>query len=79
MVNLIYKQECYHTIGKCFEVHNNLGAAFLEIVFNDALEYEFQKAGISFAREKEYIVNYKDRILPHKFYADFVSFDKIIF
>ena len=78
MENLIYKEECYSIIGKCFEVHNNLGAGFLEIVYKDALEYEFRKEGISFFREKEYPVNYKGIILPHKFYADFVVFDKII-
>jgi GxxExxY protein len=59
-------------------VHNNLGAGFLEIVYKDALEYEFQKAGIPYARELEYIVNYKEIILRHKFYADFVVYDKII-
>lgn len=60
------------------EVHNNLGAGFLEIVYKDALEYEFNKAGIPFEREKMYEINYKGFILPHKFYADFVVFDKII-
>lgn len=78
MSELIYKDESYEIIGKCFEVHNNLGAGFLEIVYKDALEYEFRKAGIPFDREVEYIVNYKDIILPHKFYADFVVYDKII-
>ena len=78
MNNLIYKQESYDIIGRCFEVHNNLGAGFLEIVYKDALEYEFKKEGIPYEREKEYIVNYKEKILPHKFYADFVVFDKII-
>ena len=78
MSELIYKEESYQIIGKCFEVHNNLGSGFLEIVYKDALEYEFRKAGIPFEREKEYIVNYKGKILPHKFYADFVVFDKII-
>ncbi len=78
MNKLIYKEDSYTIIGKCFEVHNNLGGGFLEIVYKDALEYEFRKAGISFDREKEYIVHYKDIILPHKFYADFVVFDKII-
>ena len=75
---IIYKQESYDIIGKCFEVHNNLGPGFLEIVYKDALELEFQKAGISYEREKKYEVNYKGIILPHKFYADFVVFDKII-
>jgi GxxExxY protein len=78
MENLIYKDEGYLIIGECMEVHNNLGAGFLEIVYKDALEYEFKRANIPFVREKEYAVNYKGIVLPHKFYADFVVYDKII-
>lgn len=78
MSALIYKEESYSIIGKCFEVHNNLGPGFLEIVYKDALEYEFKQSNIPYKREKEYSVNYKNIILPHKFYADFVVFDKII-
>ncbi|GAB4449498.1 MAG: GxxExxY protein [Bacteroidia bacterium] len=78
MSNILYKDESYRIIGICMEVHNNLGAGFLEIVYKDALEYEFNKAGIPFEREKMYEINYKGFILPHKFYADFVVFDKII-
>lgn len=78
MNKVIHKQESYAIIGACMEVHNQLGAGFLEIVYKDALEYEFRKLGIPFEREKEYPVNYKGIILPHKFYADFVVFDKII-
>lgn len=43
MSKLIYKQEAYKIIGICFEVHNNLRPGFLEIVYKDALEYEFKK------------------------------------
>lgn len=78
MSSIIYKEESYILQGICFEVHNNLGFGFLEIVYKDALEYEFQKANIPYVREKEYSVNYKDIILPHKFYADFVVYNKII-
>jgi len=60
------------------EVHSHLGAGFLEIVYKDALEFEFRKTGIPYEREKMLEVNYKNIILPHKFYADFVVFDKII-
>ena len=60
------------------EVHNTLGAGFLEIVYKDALEIEFSRAGIFYEREKQYEVNYKGIILPHKFYADFVVFDEVI-
>ncbi len=78
MTQLILKEEAFQIIGKCMEVHNNLGHGFLEIVYKDALEYELKKAGIPYQREKEYKVIYKDIILPHKFYADFVVFNSII-
>lgn len=60
------------------EVHNNLGAGFLEIVYKDALEYEFKRANIPFEKEKIYEVTYKGIILPHKFFADFVIYGNII-
>ncbi len=78
MSKIIYKEDSYQIVGICFEVHNNLGPGFLEIVYKDALEYEFRKAGIPYEREKKYTVNYKGKPLPHNFYADFVVFDKII-
>jgi len=77
-MKLRYPDESYQLIGICMEVHKNLGKGFLEIVYKDALEYEFKKANIEFEREKEYIVQYKNIILPHKFFADFVVFNKII-
>jgi GxxExxY protein len=65
-------------MGILFEVHNNLGGGFSEIVYKDALEYELKKLNITFEREKEYTVKYKDIILNHKFYADFVVYNLII-
>ena len=50
----------------------------MEIVYKDALEVEFQRMNIPYSREKEYTVKYKNVILPHKFNADFVVYDKII-
>lgn len=78
MTDLIYNEESFEIIGICMDVHNQLGAGFLEIVYKDALEYEFNKLGVPYEREKKYEVVYKDTILPHKFYADFVVYDKII-
>ena len=51
MTEIIYKKESYKIIGLCFELHNNLGPGFLEIVYKDALEFEFKKAGIPYERE----------------------------
>ena len=78
MENLKLNEKTYKLIGVLFDVHRNLGRGFSEIVYKDAIEYEFKQLNIPFEREKEYVVKYKDTILNHKFYADFVLFDKII-
>jgi len=78
MSELIYKEESYYIIGKCMEVHNHLGHGFSEIVYKDALEFEFNEELTQYEREKEYEVYYKEHLLKHKFFADFVVFDKII-
>ncbi|MFM9909330.1 MAG: GxxExxY protein [Chitinophagaceae bacterium] len=73
-----YQDETYKIIGKAMEIHRILGKGFSKIVYKDAFEYEFKLDGILYEREKEYLINYKGIILTHKFYADFVVFDKII-
>lgn len=78
MGDIIYKEESFQIIGKCMEVHNELGPGFLEILYKDALELEFRKANIPYEREKKYDVYYKGKRLPHYYYADFVVFDEII-
>lgn len=78
MSNYLYEEETYKIIGALIEVHKNLGKGFSEIVYKYAFEYELNKINFSFEREKEYSVHYKDIILNHKFYADFVVLDKII-
>ena len=60
------------------EVHNILGKGHSEVVYKDALEYEFQKAGIFYSRERQYKIGYKDSVLPHQYNADFVIYEKII-
>jgi len=72
-------QEETEKIIKCgIEIHRILGAGFLEIVYKDAFEYEYRNQNILYEREKEYIIPYKNVVLPHRFYADFVVFDKVI-
>lgn len=73
-----HEAETYKIVGLCMEVHNNLGKGFSEIVYKDALEIELRDSDILYEREKEYSVNYKGIVLPHKFYADFVVFDTVI-
>jgi GxxExxY protein len=76
--DLVFKNEYYQIIGICMEVHRILGGGLSEVLYKDALEYEFRMAKIPYQREKEYTITYKGLVLPHKFYADFVVFDNII-
>ena len=78
MEEYIFKEENYKIVGVLFEVHKNLGKGFSEIVYKDAIEYEFQEQDIPYEREKEFSVSYKNTTLKHKFYADFVVYNNII-
>ncbi|MFT5168891.1 MAG: GxxExxY protein [Saprospiraceae bacterium] len=78
MSALIYEDKTYQIIEICMEVHSILGPGLLEIVYKDALEYEFKLNDIPYEREKEYAVVYKDEVLAHRFYAGFVVFGDII-
>ncbi len=72
------QEHSYNLIGIGMEIHRNLGKGFLEIVYKDAFEYELRSKGIEYEREKEFTVAYKNIILPHKFYSDFVIDDRVI-
>ena len=75
---LINEDMSYKIIGACMKVHRFLGHGFLEIVYKDAMQIEFAKEEINYVREKEFDINYKGIILPHKFYADFFVMDNVI-
>ena len=75
---LILEDFSYKIIGACMKVHSFLGHGFLEIVYKDAMQIEFVKKEIDFTREKEFDINYKGIILPHKFYADFFVMDTVV-
>ena len=75
---LINEDMSYRIIGACMKVHRFLGHGFLEIVYKDAMQIEFTKDEINYVREKEFDIDYKGIILPHKFYADFFVMDNVI-
>ena len=76
--DILYKEESFKIVGRCMEVHRELGKGHDEVIYKDALEYEFGQTEIPFSREKEFIIRYKEIILPHKYFADFVVFDQIL-
>jgi GxxExxY protein len=73
-----FKEECFKVIGCCMEVHKNLGAGFLEPVYQEALSLELAVANIPFTKEKVLDVWYKGKLLEKKYVADFVCFGEVI-
>jgi GxxExxY protein len=78
MSPIFLKEESHQLIGICMEIHRALGMGFKEIVYKDALEYEFKSGKIKYVREKEFKIQYKDIILSHRYYADFIIHNSII-
>jgi GxxExxY protein len=72
------KEETYKIIGACMEVHKLLGHGLLEVIYKEALEIELTNRLIPFEREKKFELTYKDVLLKHSFFADFVLFDSVI-
>ena|SRR5437762_4166806 len=77
-MEIVYKQEAYDIVGACFEVYNEMGCGFLEAVYQECLQIEFETRGIPFRPQAELVLRYKGRSLNQKYQPDFVCFDKIV-
>ena len=78
MVEIILKDESYQVMGACFEVYNEKGCGFLEGVYQECLEIEFELRGIPFVPSAKLPLSYKGRALKKLYRPDFVCYDKII-
>lgn len=78
MSNLLLADESYRIVGICMEVHRNLGRGFKEIVYKDAIEFEFIRHSIEYGREIKFEIFYKGCVLPHYYYADFVVYNAVL-
>lgn len=78
MEDFIYKEETYRMLGACFEVYKEKGCGFLEAVYQECLEIEFEIQGILFVPKKPLALSYKGRPLKQKYEPDFIGYDKII-
>ena len=74
---LLYKDLTYAIIGAAMEVHRVLGSGFLESVYEEALAHEFDLRGISYDRQAQLAVRYKD-IVAGEFRADFLIEGKVV-
>lgn len=78
MTQLIYEKESYAIIGACLEVYNDKNCGFLEPVYQECLEIEFEYQRIPAIAKPSLTLSYRGRILTQSYAPDFVCFERII-
>jgi GxxExxY protein len=78
MSDIICKNESYAIIGGCFEVYNDKGCGFLELVYQECLAIEFEYQRIRAISKPRLTLSHRGRTLTQSYQPDFVCFEKII-
>lgn len=75
---ILYRDECYAIQGAVFEVYREMGSGFLEAVYQECLEREFQRMNVPFDPQVELRLSYKGERLQQTYKPDFICFAKIV-
>jgi GxxExxY protein len=78
MADILYPEESYAIMGACFNVYKTMGCGFLESVYQECLEIEFEHQHISYEAQKALQLVYRERPLKRTFNPDFVCYENII-
>ena len=78
MSNIIYKEGSYLIQGAIFEVYKEMGNGYLEAVYQECLEIEFETKKIPFVSQPMLKLKYKKWNLKKSYKPDFICFGKII-
>ena len=65
-------------IGAAMEVYTELGAGFLESVYEEALMREFELRGMPYVAQPELSIEYKGERLHTFFRADFICYGEVV-
>jgi GxxExxY protein len=68
----------YKVRGCLFKVHTSLGPGLLESIYEEALMYELETAGIKYKTQVFYPVFYNGKLLNKEFRLDLLVEDKLI-
>jgi GxxExxY protein len=71
-------QRTYKIIGAAMEVHKEPGSGFLEAVYQEALEREFNYQNIPHNSQPQVGIEYKGEPLGKKYEPDFICDDAVI-
>jgi len=75
---LLFAEETYAIRGAIFEVYREMGSGFLEPVYQECLEKEFDRRKLPYLPQVELKLIYKGEPLIQIYKPDFVCFGKII-
>ena len=78
MDELVFREEVYAIVGAAIEVHRELGAWFLEAVYQEAMERELVYRKIAFEAQRELVIHYRGQPLSKVYICDFLCFDKVL-
>jgi GxxExxY protein len=78
MGKLLFKDETYALRRAVFEVHGEMGAGFLEAVYQECMERELTRQGIPFQTEKKLSILYKNEPLEQVYKPDLICYGKIL-
>ncbi len=76
--HLICKEEAYAIMGGCFAVYKDKGCGFLEPVYQECMEIEFEYLKLPAVPKPSLDLYYRGHPLKQKYVPDFVCFGKIV-
>ncbi len=77
-MKLLFEKESYAIRGAVFEVYREMGCGFLEAVYQECLEKEFDKQNIPYISQCELKLTYKGEFLDHTYRPDFLCYGSIV-
>ncbi len=77
MVDIIEKELSYLIMQAAYEVHNNLGPGFPEMLYEQAMVRELMSRNLTLQRQRKIVVNYKQEPLG-EFILDLTVNERII-
>ena len=75
---ILFSNECYQIQGAIYDVYKEMGCGFLEAVYQECLELEFQKREIPYQAQLKLNLSYKGMPLSQSYFPDFLCHNNII-
>ena len=76
--HVLYADEVFRIQGAIFEVNREMGAGFLEAVYQECLAIEFAAKGVPFVSKPALTLTYKGQMLQQTYIPDFICFDCVL-